>query len=326
VRCPTQLQGLIKDCWMHKSLKAGDVLRGIKRLLKTLDHSQEIFSWEEVDSNEVVDQFTYSNRLGAGSYGTVYKVRWHGDVVAVKVLNEGPDDEVAQKQAEFLRELHVMSSLRSPYLVQMLGACSLKEPLLIVSEYLPNGDLRKFLKKEVVTLKMIRELAVQVLMGLNYIHRRNVMHRDLTPSNVLIGGERGVWWAKIADFGLARCVSPSTVTLDRGTVSYRAPEIFEQPNEPDQPKYTTKVDMFSFGLLLYFMFYGENPLEKQPPHIVSRTIVQGQVMTALTFPKTKFYPGQDVEALIGKCCTLNPADRPTAEEALAELAKAVLPT
>jgi serine/threonine protein kinase len=152
--------------------------------------------------------------LGEGEFGVVHRARWRGTPVAVKVLREGQDirfEELATEIASLLKVHH-------PNIVHFLGACTLEQPFLIVTEIMEGGSLETALRGGArFSLRRALEIALDCARGLEYLHvphPSSIIHRDLKPSNVMISGngvamsahelalDTGV--AKLTDFGLSK--------------------------------------------------------------------------------------------------------------------------
>ncbi|KAF5406106.1 Protein tyrosine kinase [Paragonimus heterotremus] len=183
--------------------------------------------------------------------------------VAVKMLRA---NFIEQDLMDLVRETEMMKVFgQHPHLIKLYGACTQSGPLQVVVEYAPHGNLRDFLRarrQPANNLEAIRlaklphpylsklnllEFGLQVALGMDYLASRSVVHRDLAARNILIG-ERFV--VKIADFGLTRSVSDyyKKTSTGRLPIKWMAPEsLFDRI-------YTTKSDVWSFGVLLWEIF------------------------------------------------------------------------
>jgi hypothetical protein len=202
------------------------------------------FRYKELEA--ATDGFDDGLVLGSGGFGTVYKGRLlDGEVVAVKRMKR-----CESGASEFAAEIGVISQIRHRNLVRILGWCREGDEQLIVYEYVPNGDLHKWLFSESKAAELTWEMRYNILRGLAaalaYLHEewaQCVVHRDVKASNVLLDG---VFNARLADFGLARLVDHGAVprsTALAGTLGYLAPEL------PRTMKATKKSDVYSFGVL-----------------------------------------------------------------------------
>ncbi|GAB2293013.1 hypothetical protein Dimus_027236 [Dionaea muscipula] len=195
-------------------------------------------------------------RIGAGSFGTVYHAEWHGSDVAVKVLaiQDFHDDQLK----EFLREVSIMKRARHPNLVLFMGAVTKRPHLSIVTEYLPRGSLYRLINRaasgEVLDQKRRLRMALDVAKGINYLHCLNpaIVHWDLKSPNLLVDKN---WTVKVCDFGLSRFklntfVSSKSVA---GTPEWMAPEFLR--GEPSNEK----SDVYSFGVILWELITMQQP-------------------------------------------------------------------
>lgn len=130
----------------------------------------------------------------------------------------------------------------------------------VITEYLSEGSLRGYLHKlerKTVSLQKLVTFALEIARGMEYIHSQGIVHRDLKPENVLISEE---FHLKIADFGIA-CEEAyrDVFTDDPGTYRWMAPEMIKRKH------YGRKVDVYSFGLILWEMVTGRIPYEEMTP-------------------------------------------------------------
>ena len=196
--------------------------------------------------------------LGVGAYGSVEPMELNGMPCAGKkvheVLLDSSNDGVDNIALRFIEECKLMSELRHPHVVQFLGlyvSTSSSLPILVM-EHL-HCSLDDLLEQSPdIPLYMKRSFLRDVALGLSHLHGRRpaVLHRDLTARNVLLNNNMQ---AKLADFGVARIVNISPgkleATLSRvpGTSAYMPPEVFDL-----EAKYSTSVDIFSYGHLVLF--------------------------------------------------------------------------
>ncbi|KAJ7969832.1 putative Protein kinase [Quillaja saponaria] len=162
-------------------------------------------------------------RIASGSCGDLYHGVYIGEDVAIKIvrsdhLNDAIDDEFAQ-EVGILREVHHKN------VVRFIGACTKFPHLCIVTEYMPGGSLYDYLHKNhnVLELPQLLKFAIDVCKGMEYLHKSNIVHRDLKTANLLMDAHNVV---KVADFGVARFQNQGGVmTAETGTYRWMAPEI-----------------------------------------------------------------------------------------------------
>ncbi|XP_064401828.1 cyclin-dependent kinase 5-like [Halichondria panicea] len=194
-------------------------------------------------------------KIGEGTYGTVYKAKDHesGEIVALKVVRLDEDDEGVPSAA--LREICLLKELKHKNIVCLLDVLHRNLRLTMVFEYI-DQDLKKYFDSSggKISPKTVQSFYYQLLKGLGFCHSLNVFHRDLKPQNILIS-KRGD--LKLADFGLARafgipvrCFSTEVVTL-----WYRPPDVLMGAQV-----YTTTIDMWSSGCIFAELSNGGRPL------------------------------------------------------------------
>uniref|UniRef100_A0A803KWI5 Protein kinase domain-containing protein n=1 Tax=Chenopodium quinoa TaxID=63459 RepID=A0A803KWI5_CHEQI len=200
--------------------------------------------------------------LGEGGFGSVYKgiLESNSEVIAVKKLNPSG----LQGEKEFLVEILMLSLLRHPNLVNMIGYCAEGTQRLLVLEFMPMGSLEAHLHdlppdKEPLDWKTRMKIAAGAAKGVDYLHNEakpSVIFRDLKPSNILLDNDFN---PKLSDFGLAKFgpVGDNSHVSTRvmGTHGYCAPEYFLTG------KLTPQSDTFSFGVVLLELISGRKAVE-----------------------------------------------------------------
>ncbi|XP_062002492.1 receptor-like kinase TMK3 [Rosa rugosa] len=215
----------------------------------------------------VTKNFAAENELGRGGFGVVYKGELDdGTKIAVKRMEAGVISNKALD--EFQSEIAVLSKVRHRHLVSLLGYSVAGNERMLVYEYMPQGALSRHLfhwktfKLEPLSWMRRLNIALDVARGLEYLHNlahQSFIHRDLKSSNILLGDD---FKAKISDFGLVKLApdgEKSVVTRLAGTFGYLAPEYAVTG------KITTKVDVFSFGVVLMELLTGMMALDDDRP-------------------------------------------------------------
>ncbi|GMY36988.1 cysteine-rich receptor-like protein kinase 10 isoform X1 [Fagus crenata] len=201
------------------------------------------------------DNFSDSNKLGEGGFGTVYKgILSDGKQVAVKRLSGCSE----QGSSEFTTEVLLIMKVQHKNLVRLLGFCIDREEKLLIYEYMPNSSLDVFLfdarRRAQLDWSTRLNIISGIARGMLYLHedsRLRIIHRDLKPSNVLLDKEMN---PKISDFGMARIIEGNEGEANTakivGTYGYMAPEYAMDG------LYSIKSDVFSFGVLLLEIMTG----------------------------------------------------------------------
>ncbi|KAF6032306.1 BTK [Bugula neritina] len=211
----------------------------------------------KIESNEL----EFEKRLGKGNFGEVWKAKYKGKKdVAVKMTLPNLVDDY-----EFVNEAKLMMQLQNDHLVQLYGVCE-KPNLLIVTEYMEEGALLDYLKKNKSRLltqtTSCLDIVKQVCEGMAYLEEMKLIHRDLAARNCLVGSSDYGYIVKVADFGLSRCVSDDQYTCSVGA---RFPIRWASPEVLLLTKFSSKSDVWAFGVLMYEVFTcGDVPYHNLP--------------------------------------------------------------
>ena len=217
-------------------------------------------------------EVSFQRKIGAGSAGTTYMAEWRGCNVAVKVAGY-----TGASMEGWRAEVDALTRLRHPNIVQYLGCVVSPPTYCLVLEFCDAGDLYRALRLPAPPGLFLR-VARAVAAGMAYLHRRQIMHRDLKSSNVLLTTAGGV---KLTDFGVAVQLSergsiggPSygasgvsspmetscdPLTTETGTYRWMAPEVTRHEG------YTKSADVFSYAMLLFELITHEVPFADRPP-------------------------------------------------------------
>lgn len=290
-----------------------------KKVLDALAHSDvryRKYTIEEIES--ATEFFAESRKIGEGGYGPVYKCYLDHTPVAIKVLR--PD--AAQGRSQFNQEVEVLSCIRHPNMVLLLGACP--EYGCLVYEYMANGSLDDCLfrrgKSPPLSWQLRFRISAEIGTGLLFLHQTKpepLVHRDLKPANILLDRN---YVSKISDVGLARLVPPSVadnvtqyrMTSTAGTFCYIDPE-YQQTG-----MLGIKSDVYSLGIMLLQIITAKPPMGLT--HHVERAIEKGTFAEMLD-PAVPDWPVEEALSFAKmalQCAELRRKDRP-------DLGKCVLP-
>ncbi|OIV93978.1 hypothetical protein TanjilG_05681 [Lupinus angustifolius] len=290
-----------------------------KKTMDTISHAPVRYRRYDIEEiEEATNNFAPSLKIGEGGYGPVYRCELDHTPVAVKVLK--PD--AAQGRSQFQQEVEVLSCMRHPNMVLLLGACP--EYGCLVYEYMANGSLDDCLfrrgKSPAIPWQLRFRIAAEIATGLNFLHQAKpepLVHRDLKPGNILLDRN---FVSKISDVGLARLVPPSTadtvtqyrMTSTAGTFCYIDPE-YQQTG-----MLGIKSDVYSFGIMLLQIITAKPPMGLT--HHVGRAIEKGTFAEMLD-PAIEDWPlehAMHFAKLALQCAEMRKKDRP-------DLGKVVLP-
>ncbi|KAL9341314.1 hypothetical protein Peur_067533 [Populus x canadensis] len=304
---------------IEKALKEAAQTKKSKGNLSYNDIRYRRYSIEEIE--EATQYFSESKKIGEGGYGPVYKCYLDHTPVAVKVLR--PD--AAQGRLQFQREVEVLSLIRHPNMVLLIGACP--EYGILVYEHLAKGSLEDCLFKRgntpALSWQIRFRIAAEIATGLLFLHQTKpepLVHRDLKPGNILLDNN---YTSKIGDVGLARLV-PATaenvtqyyMTSAAGTFCYIDPE-YQQTG-----MLGVKSDVYSLGIMLLQIITARPPMGLT--HIVEQAIENGAFKEVLD-PDVPDWPVEEALSyakLALQCAELRRKDRPDlGTEVLPELNK-----
>ncbi len=217
-----------------------------------------------------IEDFKILKVLGRGTYGKVMLVQHkdEGTLFALKTLRK--KKVIKTSQVEHTKaERRILEKMEHPFIVTLRYAFQTKIKLYMVFDFIPGGELFQHLKNvEFFTEDRAKFYAAEILLALEFLHKRHIVYRDLKPENVLLDTEGHV---KITDFGLAKQLEQdadhSRTTTFCGTDEYLAPEIIL--NEP----YNESVDMWALGILIYEMLTGWAPWQDSNRKVLFDKIV-----------------------------------------------------
>lgn len=332
----------LKGDWVVQGTKKSDkFFRADKIDLKSLDkqlerHMSRAWSMKQREARQSKEEWeidptklVINDPIGRGNYGTVHRGVYDGKAVAAKLLNFGHHEskteaKLASLRASFQQEVSVWHKLDHPNVTKFVGAslgtsdCNipsevsrgdqLQEPsnfCCVVVEYLAGGTLKAFLiknRRQKLAFKVVVQMALDISRGLNYLHSKKIVHRDVKTENMLLD-ESGT--VKLADFGVARIESsdPKDMTGETGTPGYMAPEVLH--GKP----YNRKCDVYSFGICLWEIYCCDMPYPD-----LSFTEMTYAVVRQKRRPKIPRCCPSSLSDVMRRCWDANPNKRPEMDE------------
>ncbi|GAO14072.1 hypothetical protein UVI_02038360 [Ustilaginoidea virens] len=258
--------------------------------------------------------------IGKGSFGSVY-LALHavtGELLAVKQVQTPAPGATGQSETRkrgmieaLKREMGLLRDLRHPNIVQYLGCSSSADCLNIFLEYVPGGSVQTMLNSYgALPEPLVRSFVRQILMGLSYLHGRDIIHRDIKGANILVDNKGTI---KISDFGISKKLEQSNILGNaknnrhrpslQGSVFWMAPEVVKQT------EYTLKADIWSLGCLVVEMMTGNHPF---PDCTQLQAIFKiGGGTASPTIPE---HASEEAKSFLRQTFELNHDSRPSADQ------------
>lgn len=269
-----------------------------------------VIDWKELHS---------AQPIGSGGFGSVYKVEYFGETVALKKVKKCTKNKLASRQS-FWAELNA-AHLRHRNIVRVIAAttcapedfegnCSIGT---ILMEFVGSQNLQQVIYGCAEPLPEDRWLrySTDIVHGLRFLHSHSVVHLDIKPANVLVSSEDV---CKIADFGCSlKLESGREVSHVGGTYTHRAPELLRGE------RVTPQADIFSFGITMWQLITREQPYYGERQYVLYAVVAHNLRPSFHTNFAFKSELGRLCEALLSRCWDADGNCRPTAQELLAQL-------
>lgn len=295
----TQLEVAYREAGGGAAVGAGwlDGLLGCLRPVWSILHKTDDRQGPGGDSWEIpFEAIGHLQFVGSGAQGAVFVGQLHDETVAVKKVTS-----LAETDIRHLRKLN------HPNIVAFKGVCTQEPCFCIVMEYCPYGQLYDALKNgRIIPPATVVEWSKHIASGMNYLHSRSIIHRDLKSPNILISYNDVL---KISDFGTSRQWSERSTKMSfAGTVAWMAPEVIR--NEPC----SEKVDIWSYGVVMWELLNCETPYKD----VDSNAIIWGVGNNSLHLPVPASCP-DGFRLLMRQCWSPKPRNRPSFRHILMHL-------
>ncbi|TGZ80084.1 Pkinase-domain-containing protein [Ascodesmis nigricans] len=253
--------------------------------------------------------YSMSEQIGKGAFASVCMAyeRRTGEAVAVKVIAKRTfANNIGTDRAGVKKEVDILERLVHPNIVRYIRHYEDKTHVSLIMELVEGGDLNGYLEQhKQMEESLTKEVTMQMLRGVEYIHSMGISHRDIKPDNILIASQAPKFLIKISDFGLAKMVKNEETFLKTfcGTMLYLAPEVFpgyqtalddkanegttkrkrlphddggRQGKKPPRRPYNQAVDMWSLGCVVYALLCGSPPFAGKNQDEMCRLVVKGE--------------------------------------------------
>jgi len=298
-----------------KTKKGLGIPRGSLKLLEQASSRHA----EKIEAEDL----TVNEKIGEGSFGTVYRGEYNDMDVAVKVLRRPWEVLTLDEKNEFVREISVAVQMNHTSVSRTWGFTT-KPQLAIVMEYCENGSIAEYLANPYTQVSDHKKMEwfVRIAKGLNFIHKKlKVVHRDIAARNILLDANLK---CQIGDFGLARFMSEDKPALTGpkrmayntecrhpGPVKWMAPESLLNR------EFTEKTDIWGFGITIFEIMTQNEPYPGVPPVEAALKVVMGDLRPDMS----QFTAAPLLKDLLKKMWSKNPADRPSLRVILRTLRK-----
>ena len=253
--------------------------------------------------NDIIDgKYQIISKIGSGGTSIVYKAKRiaDGQLVAIKVIRDELDN-IREHERHFHLEAEALYKMSHRNIRRILGVGRWNDSLYMVTEFIDGLTLKDMVSDGALPIKQAVDYALQIAAGIEHAHRKNIIHRDIKPQNIIVANDGTV---KIVDFGIARMTSQTTRTMAGkdviGSVHYLSPE------QARGAQVDNRSDIYSFGILLYEMFTGKVPFEgTEAVSIAMRHVNQ------IPEPPQSVNPDitSGINDIIVKCIQKDPANR-----------------
>ncbi|CAD8213633.1 unnamed protein product [Paramecium octaurelia] len=232
---------------------------------------------QNLDTKPIGDKYILYRKkmIGAGAFAQVFEGFVKGkaqEKVAIKVLQSlpanSPGQTIEKMKTLYKREREIHCNIDSEHVVKMIDVVVCDQSTNLILELCEEGNLNKLLnrqQKRQLSQERAYQIFCQIVEGYKSLYNLKTLHRDLKPENILFS--KGV--AKIADFGFAKIIEEMDLAVDQtvvGTLLYQAPEMMVSS------KYSSKVDIWSLGVIFYEMLYGVVPYIDNHPNRLHKKI------------------------------------------------------
>ncbi|KAL1566193.1 Serine/threonine-protein kinase ht1 [Salvia divinorum] len=291
---------------LERRLSLGEYKRAISWSKYLISSGAEIKGGGEDEWSADMSQLFIGNKFASGRHSRIYRGVYKQRDVAIKLISQPEEDGdlAAFLEKQFTSEVALLFRLKHPNIISFIAACKKPPVFCIITEYYPGGSLRKYLHQQgphSLPLDLVLKLALDIAHGMQYLHARGILHRDLKSENLLLDEDMCV---KVADFGIScletQCGSAKGFT---GTYRWMAPEMIKEKH------HTKKVDVYSFGIVVWELLTALIPFDDMTPEQAAFAVCQKNARPPL--PST--CPAA-FSRLIRRCWSSNPDKRPHFDE------------
>ncbi|MEX2326200.1 MAG: AAA family ATPase, partial [Pseudomonadales bacterium] len=222
----------------------------------------------------------------------VYSARRTRDNEKVILRQLRPEVAAPDLVAQYRKEYELLASIDSPFIIKALDLIEQNNTLILITENLGGESLASMLTRTKIPVREVLKIAIAVVSGLDHLHARNIIHKDINPANIIYNSTNEQ--VRIIDFGISSELSSSTVRLEptntiEGTLTYLAPEQTGRMNR----SIDYRADFYALGATLYELLTGRPPFPTQDPlemvynHIAATPEAPSQINSAIPLPLSR---------------------------------------
>ncbi|KAL9672462.1 hypothetical protein QQ045_028713 [Rhodiola kirilowii] len=297
-----------------RRLSLGEYRRAVSWSKYLVSSGAEIKGREEEEEwSADMSQLFIGAKFASGRHSRIYRGIYKQKDVAIKMISQPEEDESLATflEKQFTSEVALLFGLEHPNIITFVAACKKPPVFCIITEYMAGGSLRKYLHQQEpysVPLNLVLKLALDIARGMQYLHSLGILHRDLKSENLLLDEDMCL---KVADFGIS-CLESECVDTKGfiGTYRWMAPEMIEEKH------HTKKVDVYSFGIVLWELLTALTPFDNMTPEQAAFAVSHKNARPPLPSSCPPAF-----QRLINRCWSSHPSKRPHFNEIVTSLEK-----
>lgn len=267
---------------------------------------EETLEGTVIEIPKLFGSYEYIRTISAGSNSVAIMAKdyIHDRDVACKFVSREDISDIVRIR-DFERELRIIQNIRFQYIIETYEILYFPKAIVIVMEYCCNGDLLNYvLSYYPIPICELRRIFRQILMAIDFLHKRNIVHRDIKPENIFLDNDFNI---KVGDFGVSRYFKKDELcTTICGTLVYTPPELISMKQY--DPK---KADVWSLGILLYVLY-----MKKMPWHSINQSVMMDQIKKGMI--KVPMKAPLDISRIILECTKVDPSMRPNVSDLLVD--------
>ena len=267
--------------------------------------SDSLSKQDIIEDPETKIKYRKGNKIGAGGFGEVFEfIQIDNNVKrAAKIIPNSNIDNDPLSNAAYNNENNFNTILDFKYLCKCHSTFKDNKNAYFILDYQPNKTLNELIEKRQLSEIEIKHYCLELLLAIEYLHERNIIHRDIKLSNVLLSERMEV---RLCDFGLAIENGIEVQKNKCGTPNYIAPELLDNKNGYN---YSFEIDIWAFGIIIYTLYYHKTPFEHG-----GKSKTKNNILTIdYSFPP-EIAISKEAKELIKSILVKNPHQRPKIEQ------------